>query len=111
MHPVDRSSQWLHLTGGRFCRFGFDPMRRPYAWFPGKRAMRVFMKTFLAILPRALPETISSAATFQQMLVTTHASTVCTLQHVACGFNNKIMAACAEAVDDVDCLWMGLEKK
>jgi len=39
-------------------------MRRPYAWFPGKRAVRDFMKTSLAILPQALPETISSAATF-----------------------------------------------
>jgi hypothetical protein len=69
------------------------------------------MKTSPAIHPRELPETISSAATFQQMLVTTHASTVCTLQHVAYGFNNKIMAGCAEAVDDADCLWKGLEKK
>lgn len=86
-------------------------MRWPYAWFPGKRAVRDFMKTLLAIHPRELPVTISSAATCQQMLVTSHASTVCTLRHVPDGFNNKIMAGCEEAVEDVNCLWMGMEKK
>jgi len=69
------------------------------------------MKTSLAILPQALPETISSAATFQQMLVTSHTSTICTLRHVRGGFNNKMMFGCEEAVEDVNCLWMGLEKK
>jgi len=69
------------------------------------------MKTSLAILPRGLPETISSAATFQQMLVTSHASTVCTLRHMRGGFNNKIMVDCEEAVEDANCLWTGLEKK
>jgi hypothetical protein len=69
------------------------------------------MKTSLAILPRGLPETISSAATFQQMLVTAHASTVCTLRHVGDSFNNKIMPGCEEAVEDANCLWTGMEKK
>jgi hypothetical protein len=69
------------------------------------------MKTSLAILPQALPETIGSAATFQQMLTTSHASTVCTLRHICRGFNSKIMHGCEQAVEDLNCLWMGLEKK
>jgi hypothetical protein len=69
------------------------------------------MKTSLATHPRELPETASSAATFQQMLVTSHASTGNTLRHVRDGFNNKIMFDCEEAVEDGNCLWTSMEKK
>jgi hypothetical protein len=69
------------------------------------------VKTCLAILPRELPETASSAATFRQMLVTSHASTGSTLRHVGEGFNHKIMFGCEEAVEEANSLWKGMEKK
>ena len=85
------------------------PLRRSHAWFPGKRAWR-FLKTS-GNSPSRVTRNRQLCRNLQQMLVTSHASTVSTLRQDDLCFKRKHERACEETVNAVTSLWIGMEKR
>jgi hypothetical protein len=85
-------------------------LRRPQRLVPGQTRVARFLKTS-SNSPSRIARNRQLCRNLQQMLVTSHASTVSTLRQVSWSFKEKHEHACEETVEDATSLWKQMEKR